>query len=237
MNKEKIEYYAHLTITISGIIVLLALLLRYLFIPILPFLIAWLLATALTPLSSYLYKRICISKRIIRAVLATLCAILLVGALIFGAFYILNELWWLISGLLSNEGLGDVLSKITNPLASLIGEGVLSEDIEEYLNTTIREALSGVLSSIVGILGRVVSASPSVMLFVLVTIIATIYFSYELERINNVIKKLLPKQLLKTAVKVKTSLLRTGGKYIRSYLILTLITYFAMLLGFMLLRV
>ena len=41
MNKDKIEYWAHLTITVLGIGIAAFLFFRYLFVAVLPFLLSW----------------------------------------------------------------------------------------------------------------------------------------------------------------------------------------------------
>lgn len=237
MNKEKIEYYAHLTITVLGLSLAVILVLRYLFVPILPFVIAYTLSSVLTPISYRIKRHTHISERIIRVLLATLSSLFLIGLLIFGLFYLLSEAWLLISDLISNDSLPQILSKITNPLALVIGEGMLGEDVEGYLNTTIKEALSDILSGIVSLLGSVVRGIPSVLLFVLVTVVATIYFSYDLDRINRAIKKILPKAVISITKRVKSGFIKTGGKYVRSYLLLSLITYITVLIGFLILGI
>ena len=51
MKKERIEYYAHLTVTVLGIAILAYVALKYLFFLVLPFLIAWGVAFSLRPLA------------------------------------------------------------------------------------------------------------------------------------------------------------------------------------------
>lgn len=237
MNKEKIEYYAHLTITVFGVCAVAFIILRYLFIPVLPFLIAWTIATMLRPMAHKIGGRVRINERIVRVILTTIATLLLIALIMFCVFYLLGEVWLLINDFLSNESLPEILSKITNPLASIIGEGVLGEDVENYLSTTIRDALSGVLSGIVNILGGVVKRIPSVLLFVLVTIIASIYFAYDLERINAFIKRLLPKPIVRLVGGARGHFISAGAKYVRSYIILMLLTYFVMLSGFLILKI
>ncbi len=237
MNKEKIEYYAHLTITLFGVCAVGFILLRYLLVPVLPFLIAWAIAMVLRPRAKKIGARVHINERIVRVILTTIATLVLIALLIFCVFYLLSEVWLLINDFLSNENLPEILSKITNPLASIIGEGALGEDVEAYLTTTIREALSGVLSGIVNILGGVVKGIPSVLLFILVTVIASIYFAYDLERINAFIKRLLPKPIRRLVGGARAHFFSAGAKYVRSYLILMLLTYFVMLAGFLILKI
>ena len=52
MNKEKIEYYSHLTVTVIGAAFLGYIFLRYLLLAALPFLIAWAVAFCVRPLEA-----------------------------------------------------------------------------------------------------------------------------------------------------------------------------------------
>ncbi len=237
MNKEKVQYYSHLLVVVLGAMALLFLLFRYLLMPTLPFLLAWLLAIITRPIARRISKRTKINERAVSTILTALATLLLIALLLFGVFYLLSELWWLVSDLLSNESLPEFLSKITNPLASLIGEGVLGEDVEVYLSKAIKDALSGVLTAIVNTLGGILKGIPSVLLFILVTVISAIYFSYDLDRINSLVKRILPKPLSACLGGISRGSVSVVGKYVRSYLLLMLITYFVMLVGFLVLGV
>ena len=74
-------------------------------------------------------------------------------------------------------------------------------------------------------LGRVAAAIPELLLFLLVSVISSVYFSYDLENINQKTLALLPKRIGAWLVRFKDGFLKTAVRYLRSYLILGLITF------------
>lgn len=237
MNKEKIEYYAHLTVTVLGIAVALYILFRYLFVSALPFLIAWATAFALRPLARRISDKTKISRKVVSTALAITTVSLGLGAVVAIVVLLLGEAWQLLSGFLGDERIYEIFDKILNPISSFFGEGEITSELESYLGDTIKGALSSVSAGIVDILTAIVKGIPSVLFFILITVIAAIYFSLDLDGINARVRSFLPKRIASSLVRVKNSFFSVGTKYIRSYLLLMLITFAVMCVGFLLIRV
>ena len=77
---------------------------------------------------------------------------------------------------------------------------------------------------------------PKVLFFVLISVIASVYFALGLEEINASVKRLLPRSVFDIAVKLKDGFFGAFLKYLRSYLLLLVITFLEMLLGLFLIR-
>ena len=86
------------------------------------------------------------------------------------------------------------------------------------------------------VLSSVVSAVPKVLFFVLISIIASAYFAIDLEDVNASVKRILPRRVFNMLVKFKDGFFGAFLKYMRSYLLLLLITFGEMLLGLFLLK-
>ena len=110
MNKEKIAYFAHLTVTSVGALLVLFVLFRYLAMPLLPFAIAWSVAMITRPLAEGISKRLHISARIARAVLSCL---IVVGGLALAVLFIillLSEAWRALSSFLDGDRFAAIIS-------------------------------------------------------------------------------------------------------------------------------
>ena len=237
MNKEKLSTYAHLTITVAGVVVVAFILVRYLFLPLLPFFIAWGVAFIVRPPSVFLSKKTKLPKRIVSAVLAAVCILvglsLVVGLGVWG----ISAAWRFLSDFAKDDRLFELLERIADPIGAIFGDGEGAAKLEQYLGESLRGAISSVLSTLVDILTAIATRVPGVLFFILITLIAAVYFAIDLERINAFICRILPKRVGRALIRLKDSFLRVGVRYIRSYVILMSVTFVIMLVGFLIMRV
>ena len=75
------------------------------------------------------------------------------------------------------------------------------------------------------------------MIFLLTAVISAIYFSLDLDGINSKVKRALPEKLAERLVNFKNKFLITAFRYMRSYLIIMLIVFVILLVGFFILKV
>lgn len=237
MNKDNLVRYAALTVTVFGALLGVFLLFRYIFIPVLPFLIAWAVAFILRPAAIFLSKKTHIPRKAVSAALAIVTVMIGIAAVSGIAVWLLSEAWQLLSNFAADEQLFDFLSKLADPIGALFGDGEAAEQLEEHLGETIRSALSALLAGLVELLTAIVTRVPAVLFFILITVIASVYFSLDIDNINARVRGFLPKKAGDALVRFKDGFLSIGLKYVRSYSILMLITFVIMLIGFLILRV
>ena len=237
MNKEKIEYYAHLTLTVVGVFFGAYVFFCYLFLPVLPFIIAWATALILRPVSRRISDKTGISRKLVGVSLAIVTVSVGLGAVIAIFVLILGETWDVLSELVKDERIYLLLKKIADPIGELFGEGDGVGELSGYLGDTLKNAVSSLAELTVGVLTKIAKGIPRVLFFIIVTVIASIYFSLDIDNINARVRGILPKKAANTLCRLKSHFLSVGIKYIRSYLILMLITFFVMLVGFLILGI
>ncbi len=237
MNKEKLEYYADLAVTVSAAALFLYIFLRYLFFVLLPFLIAWGVAFALRPISVKISESTRISRRAVSAVLTVLIVLGGLSITVSALVYALGEAWAFLSRLAESNALYDILSKIIDPLGELFGEAEGADVLREQIGSAVKGALTGLLSELLGAVTAFISSVPKVLIFVLVTVISSVYFSIDLERINSFVLGILPSTVSARLISFKDKFLKTLVKYLRSYLLIMLVTFIVMLFGFLVLNV
>ena len=237
MDKEKIEYYAHLTVTVLGALLLGYVVLKYLFFIALPFLLSWGVAFSLRAPSKRIAEATHIPKKVISLTLTLLIMFggmaLFVSALVYAA----TEAWDFLSGLLESGELYSVLDKILNPIKGILGDREGAAELEGRIGEAVREMLTSLLSSLVGIISSFAKSLPKALIFLLVTVVSSVYFSLDLDRINGSVKRLLPEKVGVVLVRFKDRFLSVLVKYLRAYLIIALITFIVMLFGFLVLGV
>ena len=234
MNYEKIRKYADLVVLVIGTALLAYLFFNRVFIYLLPFLIGWFLAFAMRPLAAYLSPRLKIKQRILRLILTVILYLILLGITGVAVWLLSREVWSLLARVGEGEGrLDEIISGITGS-GGFIGR--LFGDFSDYVADAIYRVAMSVLASVGAGLTTVVYAVPRALFFVLVSVIASIYFALELEVVNATVKRLLPQRVFSVLSGLKDGFFGAFLKYLRSYLLLLLITFCEMLVGLFIIR-
>ena len=143
MNKERIRFYAYLTVTVLGAAVAAIVFFKYLFVAILPFLIAWATAFLLRPAVNKISLKTKIPSKLVSAVLTIVfvfAGLALAAAL---AFLTVKEAWEFFSRLAADKRVIDVLAKITNPIGMLFGEDEISAEVVAGIENAIKTVSEG----------------------------------------------------------------------------------------------
>ena len=232
MNEEKIKRIALASAAILGVGILAFLFFKYIFSLTLPFLIAWCIAFVTRPPAKFISKKTHIPERIARLILTLLSTLSVLGLLGVGIRRLSCELIELLRG--ENSGaVGDAISGLVGSGGAL---GEFFGGLGDVLGDAIREMIMSALSALGGVISGWARAVPRVILFVLFTVISSIYFSLDLEVINKAARDLLPQKLSGALIRFKNGFLSVGLKYLRSYLTLMMITFSVMLVGLLVLR-
>ena len=237
MNKERLAVYANLTLTAFGVGIALLIFFKYLFLALMPFILSWITAFLLRPAVRRISEKTRIPRRLVSVVLKMLTVIIGIGVISLFIFLLVKEAWEFFSALASDSRVLDSLSRITNPIGIIFGDSEISSDVGEEIKNALSEGLSRLVSMLVDFLSVIVSSVPKVFFFILVSVIGALYFALDLEKINAFVKQILPKRAVKALVSFKNATISVSRKYLSSYLVLMLITFIFMLLGFIILRV
>ena len=237
MKKERLEYLSHLFICIAGIAVAVYLGFSLLLPLTLPFLIAWGIAFATRPICARLGRLLRVKPKMLRPILALILLLGLLALVCFLAARLVTEAWQLLSGLGENDAFMEFIGSLVNPLEGIFGSSEGAAALEERLTEAVGELISSLLTAVGSFLTGIASSIPGILIFVLITVISSVYFSLDLEHINCAVKRRMPERAVKGIMRFKESSLKIALKYLRSYLLIMLITFAVMLLGFVILRV
>lgn len=236
MNKETLRTCAYGVICIAGGAAVLYLFVRFALPIVLPFLIAWGIALSVRPLAERIARRTRLTSRTCR-VLCTLLLLLFLLCVVGGFLWLaVGEAWRFVVGLGDGGELAAQIAALLRFPSRWLG-GAVGETLSEQWTLALGNALSALLSGVLTFLSGVVGALPRSLLFLSVCAIASLYFSFDLERVHAMFSRCLP-PLVKTALfRLKSGFLSVLLRYARSYLILMGITFVIVLVGFLLLGV
>ena len=234
MNYEKIRKYADLVVLIIGACLISYLFFSHVFMYVLPFLIGWFLAFTMRPPAAFISKKLKIKPKIVRLLLTLLLFIAVFGVTALAVWLLSREVWELLAGIGRGDSSFDEFIHGLTASEGLIGR--LFGNFGSYVADAVNGVFTSMLESLARMLSGVVSAVPKALLFILVTVIASAYFAVGLEDVNAAVKRFLPKSASDILVRVKDGFLSSLLKYLRSYLLLLVITFFEMLIGLFLLH-
>lgn len=231
MKRGSIRTFAYVTVSVIGGGLAIFLFFKYIFLLVLPFLIAWGIAFSTRPMAAALQKKIKLPAPFLRTVLAILISITALGVIFFAIWGLIAELWNFLSGI----GEGDAIRELIDSITS----GGFFGGVFDSFGNAVGEVFYNFIISIATALGTMVtswvSAVPKVVLFLVVTVISTVYFALELELVNEMLSRILPKGVYQWLAKFKRGFFSVGLKYVRSYLFLMLITFAVILVGLVIL--
>lgn len=219
---------------------------RFLFGAVLPFLLAYLIAFCLQPLCRAMEKRAGISRKV--TVLFAVCAI--VALLLFLLVLLFRRLFSELSTLAG--ALGEFLTRLREDevfrgdMAERLGQylpfpeakeklAVFLSDLEGRLMDFLGNAAEQLSGSVLPFLTSLAAFLPGFLLSVLVVLIASYYFAIDFKGINSRMMGFLPETWQETLRKGKRMMLDTGGKFLRAYGFLLLVTFFELFAAFLIL--
>ena len=234
--KEKIVFYSHFLICVVGAVAAAFLGVKYLFPLILPFLIAWGIAYLSKKPSRFVSRKTGIPEKIIRPVFALVLILSVLGGLFYLIFILVSEAWQLLSGF-SEGGVAGVIDKFFSAVAEMFGNSENAKALAEYLRNAAGGVVGSLLSSLASVITSFAASVPAVVIFLIVTVISSVYFSSDLESINSAVLNLLPPGIRQKFLNFKNTSLKLALSYLRSYLLIMLITFAVVFPGLLFLRV
>ena len=212
---------------------------KYIFELILPFIIAWILASLLNPVVTFLSKYLKMPRSI-----GTLFSMVTVLSAIFGMItFLVKQLWDQIVGftiafpnyklemMLALDNLQvqfqGVMDKLPLPEAF--------QSIDDVMDTLLNH-VGGFLTSLVEGTYNVVIKVPNGLFFVIVMMIAVFFMTKDYKMIGQFVKVQIPEKILSKAILMKNGLKDALGGYIKTQLILMCFTFVICLLGLFVLQ-
>ena len=234
MNFHRLKYIACLLFVVLAGGLLTYLFFKYVLMLVMPFLLAWGFAFLLRPPAAFISSRTGIGVRIVRPVLAVIIAAGTFAVIGFGTARLLRE----VVEIVTSFGEGEDFRAFLNDF--LLSGGIFNRlfgEVGDRIGDAIYNIVISALSALGGAITALIASVPRAFLFVIITLISSVYFALDLERINSYVIGLLPSGADTAVRRFKNGFMCALGKYIRSYILLFLITFFVMLIGLSVLRV
>lgn len=220
-------------------------LIKYVGPAVLPFVIAFFVAWALSHPTDFLSERLHL-KRSLAAVLVVALFYLLIGGLVYllgsRIVTLIQDMFSDISAFLTGT-LYPMIEKFsawyerTVGTAQTVTAGVDGgTDSMEFMGQA-SEILSGMSAKLIDKVSGVASYIPQMCMNILLTVIATVFTELEFKDILKFMGRLIPKRWQQTATEIKSYTVGTLGKCVLSYVIIFGVTFVELTVGFWILGV
>ena len=236
MKREKIYTAAALSVAVIATGLIALVLIRYLLPAVLPFLIAWAVAFAVRPVAAFVSSRTRLPERILRVALAIVGTLLLFLTVFLALRECIFAIWRFLSELGEGNEIYDLITELSSPTLPIFGD-VIPDELAQRIGDAIHGLLTSALTAIGTAVTGFAAAIPGAVLFLVVTVIAVVYFTLDLEGINHAVRSILPRTVSDRLSALRRGIFTVGAKYAGSYLLIMLITFSIMLTGLLLLRI
>ncbi len=202
---------------------------------LLPFVAAWLVALLLQPMIERAVKKTRWSVKS-AGILVFSLILILTSAILFLVFRRLyNELRSL--NIYIAENYENIASKAVGLIRSVLDRFRRSDTpdggyIYDMMTETVRSSLSDLTFRITDAVGDFLASLPYFFFALIIFIMAAFYFCADFDGINRAILSVVPSRIAPSWRALRTKVLTSALKYIRAYVILFLITFVALLVGF-----
>ncbi len=238
--KRNLTVSAYVIIASLGVYIFV----KFLFAPLLPFILAYITALFLRPGIDKICKRTRLPRKA--------AAFTAVGFVFFIAF----ALMWVVFGKMTAElkamtdGLMDGGASFIEdifkggeemthklPFLSKIENKETAERLRHALTDMLEGALSSLSAKIPDAVMAFVSSLPGILLFAITLIVSTFYLGADIGSINRFIVRFVPKEQHPRLFSIKEKLMKAGGKYVRAYAVILFITFIQLFIGFWILKI
>jgi len=200
-----------------------------------PFLAAWCFAMALRPLVKKAHRATGISEKACGVSLCILILFLLISVCILFVLKLsaqMKELPKIISEAYRSltQRLDVVYQKIGSYLPVRDGILIGADKLSSYIDTIAQNIVNSISKMAASIAKNVPTKAFSFVIFV----ISCIYFSADLQKINEFLYKIMPSPLKKFTANIKRRFCGVLAKYVKAHLIIMLITFLMVYVGLVL---
>ena len=244
MGEIRWERVAAILICVLAGGALLYLIFRYALPLLLPFLLAYAVAWMIRPVANKISKKTHLPRGLCSVVLLLVVFGLGGWGLWAGSVRLIAELGNLVERLLSDGGIFDAMDSLmlwAEKIGTRIGFLSMGEGNTQAFYDSIMQMVGNLLSSLASRLpdlaASLFSALPSVLFFLIVSVVACFYFCTDGVSITRSFGAFLPHRWKQKMPKIKEDLRDVLKKYVKAYGVLLLLTFALLLVGFWILQV
>jgi len=200
-----------------------------------PFFVAGLIALLIEPIIKFCMNKFKLSRRTSSIIIITFTIVLIISLVVYGGIFAVNEI------IKISKDIGPLISDISGTLENEFDEIALKlseyipKDVIDTITNSIIEFLGNTSLYIQNFLGKIlefVLSVPTILLNVIVTILALIFFTKDRIYLIDMLEHHFPKKWIKNISQIAREIFLTLGDYIKVYGKIMIITFAELFLAF-----
>ncbi len=243
---EKYKKIAYISISILAILALSYIFLKYALGIFLPFAFSLLIVSLARPIINKMCSKRKIPKQFASILVISVLLFITIYLSVITISYALDQLGRITNGVLENlsqennflsnffeaiEGFKDKFPFLNNILPGM------DESLYTLVMDTIGSGFKDLSSKLTSLMARFISSLPAFIITLVVILLSLFYFSKDYDLIAEKSLNLLPKKFSNKLPTIKREIVSVVTKYLKSYLILLLITFVQLFSGFLILGI
>ena len=228
------------TLATAAVLVIGWVFFKYVFKWILPFLIAFLVAKIIEPLVNYFNQKLKIPRRIASGIF-TLLVLGILSLLVYSlSALLIDQLKSLYDRypIFAKDQMPHIIASLSNFVKTVV-EPISPEMSQSFIETIENFNLQSFsiqpyLKPILDVSMNAVSYIPTILIFFIATCVSTFLISSDYKTVTNFVLAQMPKTWQERTLRTKDHLFATLAKWVKAQLSLMIITFFELLVGFLL---
>ena len=233
-DNDKYEYFKKigwkvLIITIAVLVIFVSYKLAIFYIP---FVIAYLISKLLDPLIRFFCKKLKLNRKV-SSIIAIIILLGTVGSLLtFLVISLINEITHIISSFNINY---DEIQVWINDIINKYNIDISTDNLKVMLSEN-SDAIKNIVISVGTTILNFLTSIPTIIMYTVITILATIFMCFDKEYVKEVVKKHVPKVFLNKFKKIFKETCGVAFNYIKAEAKLSLICFVIVLIGFWIMK-
>lgn len=198
-----------------------------------PFIVAYVISIIVDPLIKWVSKRTNITRKVSSILVLATIFLIIISSIIFGVISLVSEATNLLSGL--NTYLDKTIEFIKDAFGKIdFNKFQLSEEVKKIVGDSATSIVSNITEFIKNILGKLLSSVtsiPRMLVYIIITILATYFITSDKFYILDRMEHHLPKKLVGRIIKFTDDMRLSLGGYIKAEIILIGISFIIVLVG------
>ena len=237
---KRIVYYFSIGLIIAVVVFLFF---KYILKIILPFIISFFVVSLVRPLIKKICKKTSASSFFVTMFIIFLSMILIITGIFFALGAIVEQIGNIFESIAENLSqetnyvtkLFELIAKIEEKIPFI--SSFTNESIYSLVTNMISEGVKSLSISLTSQIAKVIAAFPQIMITVIVMFLSLFYFAKDYDKIGKSIVSHLPTKMAEKAPIIKNDIILVVTKYIKSYMVLLLITFSVLFSGFLILKI
>lgn len=233
-DNGKYEYYKKIGWKVLTIIIaLLTIFVSYkLAIFYIPFVIAYLISRLLDPIIVFFCNKLKLNRKV-SSIIAIIILLGTIGSLItILVVSLINEVTHIVSSFNINY---DEIQVFVNDIINKYNINISSEDIKVMLSEN-SDTIKNIVISVGTTILNFFTSIPTIVMYTVITILATIFMCFDKQYVKNIVKKHVPKVFLEKLKRVFKETCGVAFNYIKAEAKLSLICFVIVLIGFWIMK-